>query len=109
MDIRPFTLDEAVEICDDFEDLTDTEFYAPDGRLVLVDHVLVCPFGETERQMFVQLIIAATDSGVALQAFPGDAYDVILLVSPADDEANRYDIDIRTYAREKGVKYAFPE
>jgi hypothetical protein len=92
MEFRPFTLEEAEEICEDFEDLKDTEF-SYNGNLILVDDVIVAPSSQ-----IVDLPASA----------PGEnGFDVTIIASSADP-GTQYRISIREYIDLKGVSYNFP-
>ena len=47
--MSPFTLEEALEICEDFEDLKDTEFTMDTDTIYLVDDVVLCPFPKADK------------------------------------------------------------
>lgn len=109
-DNAPFSFAEAEEIAEDFEDLVDTEFTLPEvGQSVfLVDAVAVCPFGNEERERFLTAYYNSKDALAALDGYPGPDYDVLLLLSDADDETNYSFIDIRAFVANKGINYNFP-
>ncbi|GAA4467810.1 hypothetical protein GCM10023093_24260 [Nemorincola caseinilytica] len=107
MELRPFTLEEAEEICEDFEDLKDTEF-ALEGRPYMVEDVVVCPFETTEKEAF----FAAYENGErnVISSADTDAplYDVILIVSDLDANDGLSFMSVRQYVAGKGVIYNFP-
>ena len=108
MNFTPFTLEEAREIWDDFEDLKDTEFKLDSPTVFLVHDVVVTPFDEEDRQKFVHAYSRTKDSEASLTGYTGTEYDVMIVAYDVDDETNLSYIDIRTFAAYKGIKYSFP-
>jgi hypothetical protein len=91
MDVA-FTLEEAEEICEDFEDLKDTEFLY-EGDMVLVDDVVTVPANDS-----IQPQKTAAENG----------YDVVIIASGTPPGNIQYRISIREYVALKGVSYNFP-
>lgn len=108
MEFNPFTLADAEEIAEDFEDLIDTEF-ALDGSLYIVDGVLVAPYAEEEKKEFVERYYSSRNAAEALSAYSGSEYDVVLAVSYSADETQHNYIRISSFVVEKGISYNFPE
>ena len=108
MEFTPFTLDEAAEICEDFEDLKDSEFTLFPATTYLVEDVVICPFNEADKAVFIANYISDRDGGRALVFYNGDQYDVILFVFDVNDGTALIHMGIRSYAIEKGVRYDFP-
>ena len=108
MELSPFTLEEAEEIREDFEDLGDTEFKIGGSPLMLVDAVLISPFDEAGKNAFAERYYSTKDCDGALNSYPGNTYDVMLITCEADDEANYSYICIREFAELRGIKYDFP-
>jgi hypothetical protein len=108
MSHTPFTLEEANEIREDFEDLVDTEFSLSGPAVFLVHDVLVCPYHEADKQLYTAIYSQTKDSQKASGAYHGSGYDVVLAASGAEDEASYVYINIREFAAEKGVNYHFP-
>ncbi|MES2702132.1 MAG: hypothetical protein V4649_05805 [Bacteroidota bacterium] len=98
MDLKPFTFEQATEICEDFEDLLDTEFRHRDD-MVLVEQVVICPYDAAHRHQFI--------SGGNNES-PGDTCDVVLVTTTANSSDPIY-IPIREYIADNGVSYNFPE
>jgi len=48
----PFTLEEATDIAEDFEDLIDTDFAMGNSLVYEVNNVLVCPYEEEDKKKF---------------------------------------------------------
>jgi len=104
----PLALDEATEICEDFEDLKDTEFIM-NGTQYLVNDVVICPHPEQDRQAFIDSCLAnGNNCEGALDAYTGSDFDVILFICNAENEEEVLFMTIRTYAAEQGVAYNFP-
>ena len=108
MQYTPFTLDEANEIAEDFEDLIDTDFRADIGLVYLIDNVMVCPFDEAGKQVFADNYFKTKDKTGSLRFFKGEEFDVIVFVYDADDETSYAWFDIRSFAEQRGIKYSFP-
>jgi len=106
MTFSPFTLEEATDVCDDFEDLIDTEFKDGQKKVWLINDVIICPFEENARTTFVASYLTEKKAAVEHDTVAG--YDVILYISDADDEAVFNFTDIRTFAIERGIVYHFP-
>ena len=108
MELTPFTLEEAEEIREDFEDLVDTEFKIGTSPLMFVENVRVAPLDDADKNSFVESYYQSKDSDAAMGAYSGPGYDVVLITCEADDETNFSFIDIRTFADLRGIKYDFP-
>ena len=108
MEFTSFTLEEAKEICEDFEDLKDTEFTIGLNTTYLVDDIVVSPFYEQDKQPFIEGYLASKDSGKALSAYSGNEYDILLFVADVDNNSDHMHIDIRTFAGRQGIGYNFP-
>lgn len=105
-----FTLEQATEICEDFEDLIDTEFtYRSQPPLKLViDHVAIAPFEQRDKETFINAYMASGDPGAALNEYKGNQYDVLILAQNANDANDIVVMDIRQYIEENNVGYNFP-
>jgi hypothetical protein len=106
MEFTPFTLTEATEVWDDFSDLPDTELRFGSKGNLLVDRLVICPFGKEDKEQFIAIFKDSKDPVEALKNYKGDEFDVLIIAS--DDYFKDYFIDIRLYALEKGVTYNFP-
>ena len=108
LDIRPFTLVEATEIAEDFEDLVDTEFITA-GVFYLVDDVLVAPFTSLSKDVYAAQYDPSLGRGQFIADYKGDEqYEVIILVQDVEQKRPRLCMDIRSYTSERGIKYRFP-
>ncbi len=108
MQFTSFTLEEAEEIREDFEDLGDTEFKIGSSPLMFIDAVLISPFGEADKNSFAERYYATKDCNGLLSSYSGNVYDVMLITCEANDEANYSFICIREFAELRGIKYEFP-
>lgn len=106
MEFQTFSFEDAVEICDDFSDLVDTEFKLPNTPMVLVEHVVVCPAGGDSRSLFISKFLESKDPEVSLKFFQGEEYGVIIITT--NNQGVYHFIDILDYVREKGLNYNFP-
>ncbi len=109
MKFTPFTLEEAEEIREDFEDLGDTEFKIGSSPLMLIDAVLISPFNEVDKTGFAERYYATKNCDNLLNSYSGNEFDVLLITCEADDETNYSFIGIREFAELRGIKYDFPE
>lgn len=106
-----FTLEQATEICEDFEDLIDTEFTyrsQPPIKLV-IDHVAITPYEQRDKEAFVESYVASGDPAAALNEYNGDKYDVLILAQNANDPNDIVVMDIRQYIEQNNVGYNFPD
>ncbi len=103
-----FTLEEAEEIADDFEDLIDTEFTFDKKTTWFVDNIMVTPFSDTDRDQFVKNYLSTKDKVYSLSLYAGEFYDVLLMAFDVNDDTNYICMDIRSFAAQKGIIYAFP-
>jgi len=107
----PYNFTQAEEIYDDFEDLTDTELviHTEEGPVKCgVMTVCISPFGEEEKNAFMEHYIETHDTMTALDQYDGDDYDVLIIASRLDDEEVIIAQSIEEYVASNGVKYNFP-
>ncbi|MGN6476201.1 MAG: hypothetical protein ACTHKV_03160 [Flavipsychrobacter sp.] len=104
---KPFTYEQAEEICEDFEDLVDTELVI-EGVQHYIDHVIIVPFSTADQALFIQSYREAGNMLPALDNYTGDQYDVIIIASKMQDINDITTIDIRKYIEDNGVSYNFP-
>jgi hypothetical protein len=107
MGSKPFSLTEAEEIQEDFEDLIDTEFAWGD-KTVIVDGLLVCPHPAEEKEAFFEEYALGNDLDDVLDEYSGTEFDVIIAVCDVADESKVSFISIAEYVAEKGITYNFP-
>ena len=107
MKVHPFTFAEAEEICEDFEDLKDSEFMIS-SRSYIVDDVLISPFDRADKDAFFATYVFSKTNGIASGGYRGAECDVIIAVADLFDERVVSYIEIRQYVSEKGVNYNFP-
>lgn len=107
MNLRAFTLAAAEEVCDDFEDLKDTEFTLS-SSVFIIDDVVVCPFNDTDKEIFFDYYLQSKNTKEALGTYFGTEYDVMVVTCEAADETVKSYIGIRQFAAEKGISYNFP-
>ncbi len=108
MEFRPFTLEDAVEVQDDFEDLKDTEFKTGTSIVYTVHDVIISPFNEDDKLKFIDRYSQTKDCRESLNGYSGSEYDVLLVVYDVEDETKYTYTSIRTFAATKGIKYNFP-
>lgn len=109
MGFIPFSLEEASEICEDFEDLIDTEFKISASPLLLVEDVVIAPFSEADKRIFINSYSDSRNAENALNQYTGSNYDVLLITSSEEPRSTFSFVDIRTFANLRGIKYSFPE
>ncbi len=108
MAFTPFTLEEAAEIAEDFEDLNDTDFKIGTSPVMLVLAVVVSPFAEDDKAGFAARYFESRNCDNAMSSYTGDDYDVILLTGETDNDPDYSIIGIREFAELRGIKYEFP-
>ena len=106
--MTPFTIEEATEICEDFEDLKDTEFNINASTEYLVHDVVISPFNQVDKQKFIDNYFATKDSVKSLSSYTGAEFDVILFAYDVADETDYIHIGIRAFTHERGIRYSFP-
>ncbi len=107
-----FTREQAEEICEDFEDLVDTDITIhseEDAMECIIDHVVMVPHDKALQQQFLQIYSAGKNLMEAQSLYSGDEYDVLILACNANDEDEVVILPIREYIEENGVGYNFPE
>jgi hypothetical protein len=107
MELRPFTLAEAEEICEDFEDLKDSEF-SMSGTLYIVEDVLVSPSPVADKEAFFNAYTAGEETSWRQLRSIAIEFDVIIVVSNLTADEGLSFISITQYVAEKGVRYNFP-
>jgi len=108
MELTPFSLEDAAEVCEDFEDLIDTEFKVGSSPVLFIDNVCIAPFAEADKNSFVESYYQTKNTEYARSLYTGNDYDVILITCEAEDETNYSYIDIRKFADLREIKYSFP-
>lgn len=103
---RPYTLEEAAEIAEDFEDLIDTDFKLEQITYV-VDNVVTGPFTEGDKEFFVKNYLKTKNAEESLALCNGSEFDVLLFAYNENDDMTYICIDIRTFTAQKGIKYNF--
>jgi len=104
----PFTLEDATEIAEDFEDLVDTDFSMGNSLVYEVNNVLVCPYEEADKKKFAALYHETKDAQIASKSYTGNEYDVIVFSYNIDDTNSYIYTDIRTFTEQRGINYSFP-
>jgi len=112
MDNQPFTLEEARDIAEDFEDLVDTDIVEKEGILLTVTHVVVSPFNKDEQEVYaINCIGGEVYAEEQMLEYGPQGYDVIIISQDLETDTNSrlFDITgIRTYIANNGIKYNFP-
>lgn len=111
MEMRAFSIDEANEICEDFEDLIDTEIVVrkPEPKVYLVDHVVPVPFSAPDKEAYMTVYNETLDPKVALGTYTGAEFDVFIICQYIHDSTDVVMLDIHTYIDTNGVSYNFPD
>jgi hypothetical protein len=109
----PFTLDQANEIVEDFEDLVETEITLPSG-LFLINHVVVTPFSNEDKRTFFHVYADTSDVSKAITFYQGNTFDVLIIaykiVAPDAplEEREVVAMPIQEYVTRFGINYNFP-
>jgi len=104
----PFTLEEATDIAEDFEDLIDTDFAMGNSLVYEVNNVLVCPYEEEDKKKFATYYHDTKEAQLAMKSYIGNEYDVIVFAYNIDDITNYLYTDIRRFTEQRGITYSFP-
>lgn len=107
MEPTPYSFADAEEICEDFEDMKDTEFVLS-GVSYIVDDVIVCPFEPAEKQAFFTAYAAGDKNIIVAPTTDVARYDVTLVVSDLSADEGPSFMSVQQYVAEKGVNYNFP-
>lgn len=108
MELKPFTLEDAEEICEDFVDMKDTELTFG-GVGYMVEDVVVCPFSDADKDAFFTTYQLGHGNSNDLSKHTDNGFDVTLVVTkPEGGSDDFFLIGIRQYIAEKGVNYNFP-
>ncbi len=104
----PFTLEEAEEIAEDFEDLADTGFQK-EGRKWIISRIVVCQFGEANKSVFPEKLESGAVTAFAQPdtTMTEGGFDLSLLLTSQGEEPITSSIDIRTYTEMMGINYKF--
>lgn len=105
---KPFTYEQAEEICEDFEDLIDTELVI-DGQKYFVDKLLIVPFDNEARDRFMKVYYTSGNVTDNPDLNDANEYDVLFIASSTDNPGNTTTQFIRDYIANNGVIYNFPE
>ena len=108
MDLTPFTKEEAIDICDDFEDLIGTKFSNEESILMKIDNVVIGPYYDEDITAFASNYLLTKDKDAALSFYNNDEYDVFVIAYPVDDKEQYFYTNIRSFAGVNGVNYQFP-
>ncbi len=105
----PFTLAEATDIAEDFEDLIDTDFAVGNSLVFEVNNVLICPYEDDEKKKFAAQYHETKDTQIALKNHILAMNTMLLLFSYDIDDLTSYIYtDIRTFVEQRGINYTFP-
>lgn len=104
----PFTLEETVDICEDFEDLIDTDYTLNKSHDYFIQNVVTCPYAESDRNTFIENYDRSKNADESISFYTGNEYDVIVFAYDIDDESNFLVLDIRSYVDIQGINYHFP-
>lgn len=100
---KPFTLEEAIEIAEDFQDLVGTELM----RMPPITHVAVGPADIDWDTNYIKTIDKNADNEGYLYIHENDQYDVYAIWTQPDTEVDSA-VDIRTLTEASGIAYGFP-
>ena len=109
MEYLPFTFVQATEIAEDFEDLKDTEFNFDTPYEFMIHDVVVSPFHDVDKILFVNRYRQTRDGKDAINFYSRSEFDVLLIAFDVNDDENYTYIKIRDYVDENGINYNFPQ
>lgn len=102
----PLTQEQADEVCEDMEDLPDTECRI-DGRSYIIERLLVVPYS---KDVVPGSVVDEVSRAAAMPMSPegGGIYDVYLELTRLPEEQGPYYIDVRSFIEKMGMTYHFP-
>lgn len=103
-----FSLAQAEEIAEDFEDLKDTEF-SVHCTSYIIEEVLVVPFENDLLRSFFDRYVITRNASELMVSNDLSLYNVILVVSPLHDQSSLSYFTITQYVSDLGVGYNFPQ
>lgn len=103
---RPFTLQQATSIINDFKHLVGQPF-AQDTDMT-IQYIGVAPFDQENRDIFVENYKRFGNRPDELDGYVGHFYDVLVFARSEAENDVRCE-HIRAYARDNGHPYVFPE
>lgn len=106
----PFTYEQAEEICEDFEDLIDTELVIKTDTPVrcVIDHVCIAPFSEGDKAVFMDAYALSRNPAQSLSFYKGEEFDVLIIAANIQNEKELVVQRIEEYIAANGVQYNFP-
>ncbi len=104
-----FTLAQATDIAEDFDDLIGTKIKVSPELVWKIDGVFVCPFNEDDKKMFAEFYQNSGDENMSIDFYKGDEYDVIIFAFNVEDKNEYTVIPIRDFIDFRGINYNFPE
>ena len=107
MSNTPFTLSKANDVAEDFEDLADTDFRAQNGKVYVIESVLVAPYHEEDKLQFTDNYLKCRNGSEAISFYAGSDYDVVIFFFEEADESALFSQDIRAFVAERGITYNF--
>lgn len=85
----PFTYEEALKICEEFQHLVATPY--DEMSDALVDAVIVSPYDQTNKSRFIMLYLVLNDAITALKTdCTNGEYDVLLISGSLNDNRLQY-------------------
>ena len=109
---KPLSQEEAADIAEDFMDLDGTGIFIETEDVTIacnVQQVVMAPYPDEEKTLFINAIKAGEDAAVALARYTGDEYDVLITGFDADGVTKEMIvIPIRTYTAAYGIPYRYP-
>jgi hypothetical protein len=100
---KPFTLEEAIEIAEDFQDLVGTEL----KRMPPITYVAVGPADLEWDANYIKTIDENADTEGYQYTHENDQYDVYAIWTQPDTDIDSA-VDIRTLTDASGIAYGFP-
>jgi hypothetical protein len=103
MSTSPYSLQEARELCEQYQYLAGQPFSA--GGNTVIENVIICPFDEASRKRFLIYYFLFNNAEKALwQEFKGLLFDVLVIGRSVVDEHELLQEDLATWlAENKGV------
>ncbi len=104
MDREPFTLQQAIAVCDAYKDLKGTPRLTEKGDFEVIEDILVTPYGNIHKQIFFVLYKEMNCPFKAIEFYNRLEYDIVIIfreIVPIGDGYISY-INLCSYLEEIG-------
>ncbi len=101
--VPPLALDTAKEICAGFQHLIGQRFYPDSDEFITIENVLVSPFGETNKHIFLTQYRTSGNAAEALGLYEGNEYDILVIARIRSDSVSILHKDLGEYLSSNNI------